>query len=66
MCSRRAIVKDVELFKDMYATAILDRPGKQVVGCVLTAEMSDDTVVGQSFWREIKEEAVDFEKNDTI
>ena len=45
MCSRRAIVKDVELFKDMYATAILDRPGKQVVGCVLTAEMSDDTVV---------------------
>ena len=46
MCSRKAIVKDVELFKDMYATAILNRPGKQVVGCVLTADMSDDTVVG--------------------
>ena len=28
MCSRKAIVKDVELFRATYATAILNRPGK--------------------------------------
>ena len=50
MCSRRAIVRDVQLFKDMYASAVLGRAGHQVVGCVLSADMSDDTVVLDSTW----------------
>ena len=28
MCSRKAIIKDVELFRITYATAIMNRPGK--------------------------------------
>ena len=66
MCSNRAIVKDAQLFKDYYASAILERPGHQIVGCVLTCEMSDQTVVGDSTWGEIKKTAVDFEKNEAI
>ena len=66
MSSNRAIVKDAQLFKDYYASAILERPGHQIVGCVLTCEMSDKTVVGDSTWSEIKKTAVDFEKNGAI
>ena len=32
MSSRRAIVKDAQLFRDVYASAILDRPGHVVIG----------------------------------
>ena len=66
MSWRRAIVKDAQLFKYNYASAILERPGHHVVGCVLTCEMSDETVIGNSSWGKIKETAVDFEKNGAI
>ena len=59
MCSRRAIVKETQLFRATYASAILGRPGHHVVGCVLTADMSDDTVVLDSNWAKIKAKAVD-------
>ena len=54
------------MFDDCYASVILGRPGHHVVGCVLTCEMSNETVIGKSCWGEIKETAVDFEKNKAI
>ena len=54
------------MFDDCYASVILGRPGHHVAGCVLTCEMSDETVIGKSCWGEIKETAVDFEKNEAI
>ena len=66
MSWRRAIVKDAQLFNYHYASAILERPGHHVVGCILTCEMSDETVIGNSSWGKIKETAVDFEKNEAI
>ena len=42
MTARKAIVKNVGLYKDEYAAAILGKQGKQVVGYVLTH--SDDMV----------------------
>ena len=66
MYPRRAIVKDVQLFRATYASAILGRPGHQVVGCVLTAEMSDDTVVMDSNWGKIKSLTTDSGKNQDL
>ena len=36
MTARRAIVKDVRLFKDTYAVAVLGKKGHKVVGYILT------------------------------
>ena len=36
MDSRKAIVKSAQLFNDSFAVAVLDRPGHQIIGYVLT------------------------------
>ena len=38
MTSRKAVVKNAQLFKDSFAVAVMDRPGHQIVGYVLTCQ----------------------------
>ena len=42
MISRKAIVKDAQLFKASYASVVLGREGHKVIGCVLTADEGTD------------------------
>ena len=54
MSARKAKVKGAQLFKDMYAAAVLGREGHHVIGNVLTCELSDTTKIGENYWKDMK------------